>query len=195
MTVVRSVAHTAILAVGEGAAELNLLRHLKSIYLPRHCGTTVRIVGGLGKGGRGVLDYARGQATAGDYARVVLLLDTDVDWNDALRKEARQARFDVVESTPCLEAWLLAIHGDRRARSSAHPSRRSRRNSECLRMTSVCPCGTLAAPSSMHPGRRSTRWRPFSKRSTCLERGGHARPILTTRSSPHCCGAANAVTP
>src|SRR5690606_11892200 len=45
------------------------------------------------------------------------LLDTDTDWDDACRAKARKSRIgrrgrlDVIESKPCLEAWLLKILG------------------------------------------------------------------------------------
>lgn len=42
---------------------------------------------------------------------------------DDQRRRARKLGFVVVESTPCLEAWLLAIHRDERPRSSAQHKR------------------------------------------------------------------------
>lgn len=112
-------AQTTILAVGEGKAELLLLGHLKQAFGARGSGTSITVRGGFGKGGKGVLDYAIRIANGVDYDDVVLLLDCDTDWDDAQRRRARSKRFTVVESKPCLESWLLAIHGDRRPRNTA----------------------------------------------------------------------------
>lgn len=108
----------AVLAVGEGHAELAWLRHLKALYLPRGCGTTLKIQGGYGKGGKGVIDYAESVSNGADYAARIVILDTDVDWDDTQRRRARTLLFDVIESEPCIEAWLLSSHGDARPRSS-----------------------------------------------------------------------------
>lgn len=114
----RKLAHTAALAVGEGKGELALLNHIKTLYLSRGCGITLKVQGGYGKGGKGVIDYAERISAGADYDRRIVLLDTDTDWNDYQRARAAKAGFDVVESAPCLEAWLLAIHGERRERNS-----------------------------------------------------------------------------
>lgn len=114
----RVLALTALLAVGEGDAELTVLNHLKTLYLPRGCGTTIKIRGGFGKGGKGVLDYAERISAGVDFDRRILVLDTDTDWDDLQRARARDGGFEVVESVPCLEAWLLEVHGDRKHRHS-----------------------------------------------------------------------------
>jgi len=108
---IRRLATLALLAVGEGDAELLLLKHLKQLYLPRGCGTTLKVQGGLGKGGKGVLDYALRASAGFAYDRRIVLLDTDTDWNDEQRRRAKSEEIVVVESDPCLEAWLLTIHG------------------------------------------------------------------------------------
>jgi RloB-like protein len=112
------IAVVAALAVGEGKAEVLFLSHIKALYLPRGCGTTLKIAGGLGKGGKGVLDYAISISANAEYDKRILLLDTDTDWNNAERARAKENRFDVVESTPCFEAWLLAVHGEQRTLNS-----------------------------------------------------------------------------
>tara|TARA_B100001105_G_scaffold143007_1_gene114642 strand:- start:2092 stop:2592 length:501 start_codon:yes stop_codon:yes gene_type:complete len=113
----------SIIAIGEGEAEAVFLDHVKALYVPRGCGTSLRIKTALGKGGKGVLDYAERQCAGLAHDVRILLLDTDVDWHDQQRRRARQLGFLVVESTPCLEAWLLAIHRDERPRSSAQHKR------------------------------------------------------------------------
>lgn len=113
----------SIIAIGEGKAEAVFLEHIKTLYLPRGCGTSLKIKPALGKGGKGVLDYAERQCAGLAHDVRIVLLDTDVDWNDDQRRRARKQGFVVVESTPCLEAWLLAIHRDERSRSSAQHKR------------------------------------------------------------------------
>jgi hypothetical protein len=125
--VVRTLADHSLLAVGEGKAELVLLNHIKELYLQRGCGTTLKVRGGFGKGGKGVIDYAMAVSSGADYTRRIVLLDTDAGWDDVQRARARQANLDVVESNPCLEAWLLAIHGDQRERNSGECKREFKR--------------------------------------------------------------------
>lgn len=102
----------AFAIVGEGLAERVFLEHLKSLYAPRGCGVTYKIIEASGKGGRGVLDYAISRTHGFDYDEVYVLLDTDTDWDDVQRERARENNIRVVESDPCIEFWLLAIHGN-----------------------------------------------------------------------------------
>lgn len=101
----------AVLVVGEGDAECEFLRHLKALYVGRNSNKAVTIKNARGKGGRGVLktalDEVRYKGSA--YDEVAVLLDTDTDWDDALRAKARQSKVMVFESTPCLEAELLRV--------------------------------------------------------------------------------------
>jgi len=99
------------LAVGEGKSEVLLLNHVKQLYLPRKCGITLKVVDGLGKGGSAVLTRTIRVSAGLDFNRKIALLDTDTDWDATQRERAREGEIEVVESTPCLEAWLLAIHG------------------------------------------------------------------------------------
>ncbi|RZT93728.1 hypothetical protein [Rivibacter subsaxonicus] len=108
----------AAVAIGEGKGEYEFVCHTKSLYLPRACGTTLKVKQAFGKGGRGVLDYAIQVKKANDFDRCIAVLDTDTDWDDRQRKRARLADILVVESTPCLEAWLLQIHEVGGVRSS-----------------------------------------------------------------------------
>jgi hypothetical protein len=107
----RQLARIAALAVGEGKAEMVLLNHIKQLYLPRGCGTTLKVRGNIGKGGKGVLDYAIRVSAGVDYDCRIALLDTDVDWSNDERARAQGEGIVVIESDPCLEAWLLSVHG------------------------------------------------------------------------------------
>ena len=110
MKVARRKPLVTILAVGEGTAEEELLRHLKSIYITRDSGISVTIKNARGKGAAHVIDVARRYSHGADFRIKVALLDTDQDWNSGVQKEARLAKVHVLESTPCLESTLLAIH-------------------------------------------------------------------------------------
>ena len=114
----RVVVHT-VLAVGEGKAECVLLEHIKALYVGRGAGFTVKVLGGYGKGGKGVLDYAIARSGGADYDVRFALLDTDASWDDTQRARARAQGIRVVESSPCLEAWLLEIHRFAGERDSA----------------------------------------------------------------------------
>jgi hypothetical protein len=99
-----------LLIVVEGEAEIAFVRHLKAIYRDA-LGRAVQEANAHGKGGRHVLKTAIRRASNRDYDKVILLLDTDTDWSEADRARARRSRIDVIESSPCLEAWLLRILG------------------------------------------------------------------------------------
>jgi hypothetical protein len=42
---------------------------------------------------------------------MAILIDVDQDWDDSLRVKARAHGVQVLESEPCLEAWLLLVTG------------------------------------------------------------------------------------
>lgn len=104
-----------VLIVGEGFADCDFLRHLKALYVGRSSNKTVTIKNARGKGGRHVLKTALDEVKHKEaaYDEVAVLLDTDTDWDDALRAKARKSKVTVFESTPCLEAVLLRIAGHR----------------------------------------------------------------------------------
>lgn len=103
----RSVRRTALI-VGEGLAEEVFLSHLKRLVVERGQ-QSVTVKNAKGKGGRHVLDVALRQCRVADYDRVAVLLDTDTDWDESQRARARKSKIEVFESSPCLEAVLLAV--------------------------------------------------------------------------------------
>lgn len=112
----RAVKET-LLIVGEGEAEIAFVRYVKRMY-GDSLGRSVQEHNAKGRGGKNVLETALRRANNNRaYDKVVLLLDTDTDWNDELRAKVRRSRIgkhgrlDVIESDPCLEAWLLKILG------------------------------------------------------------------------------------
>ncbi len=116
MTAKKRVVRETLLIVVEGDAEVALIRHLKNVYRDA-LGRAVQEANARGKGGSHVLDVAIRRANNRDHDKVILLLDTDTNWSDAERAKARKSRIgrrgrlDVIESCPCLEAWILSILG------------------------------------------------------------------------------------
>ena len=124
-TPMRQQRRTVLMVGEEGFADCDFLRHLKTLYVGRSSNKTVTIKNARGKGGRHVLktalDEVRHKGAA--YDVVAVLLDTDTDWDDALRAKARTAKVMVFESTPCLEAELLRIADHRAPQVSAQCKR------------------------------------------------------------------------
>jgi len=102
--------HT-ILVVHEGYAEEHVLKHLRALYLARGSGLALTTQNARGGGGKHALDLALRVWRRTPYDQVALLIDTDQDWDDAQRERARRGGVLAIESSPCLEAWLLAVNG------------------------------------------------------------------------------------
>mgnify|MGYP000364266456 CR=1 FL=1 len=100
-----------VLIVGEGDAEEAFLRHLKTVFVGRMTGITIKIGNAHGKGAGNVIDHTRKQANTYAYDRVAALFDTDTDWTPEVEKQARAAKIIVLPSTPCLETELLRLKG------------------------------------------------------------------------------------
>lgn len=107
-----------VLIVCEGYAEECFVRHLRSQYLSRTGDLALTTQNARGRGGQHVLDHALRLRKRGSYDQVAMLADTDQDWDDRQRARARGYRIQVVESSPCLEAWLLEVNGHRPPDSS-----------------------------------------------------------------------------
>ena len=114
-TKTRTVKET-LLIVCEGDAEIAFVRFVKRTYADA-LGRAVQEHNAKGKGGKHVLETGLRRAKNNRaYDKVVLLLDTDQDWNDELRARTRKSRvgkhpISVIEADPCLESWLLQILG------------------------------------------------------------------------------------
>lgn len=106
---------STLLIVGEGDSEEAFLKHLRSLYCSSGEGVVATVRNAHGKGPENVIDFAKRQARIGEYRKLVALLDTDIPWTDALKKEARKARIVMIGSVPCFEGLLLSILGHRPA--------------------------------------------------------------------------------
>lgn len=111
MKPMRRQAKFTVLIVGEGDAEVALLRHLKAIYVQRGSGIAVTIKNANGKGAGHVIDVTRRQAQIAAFDQKAALFDTDTDWADRVKKSAREAKVVVLPCEPCVEAVLLSVHG------------------------------------------------------------------------------------
>jgi hypothetical protein len=105
-----------LLIVCEGEAEIAFVRFVKRTYADE-LGRAVLEANEKGKGGKRVLENGLRRARNNRATdKLVFLLDTDKDWDDAQRARARKARVgkhpvSVIEANPCLEAWLLQVLG------------------------------------------------------------------------------------
>ena len=95
------------------------MRHLRKLYLSGRVGHAVSDHNARGRGGKRALELATSPRVKVGVDQLVNLIDTDQDWNDDLRAAARRRRVHVVESAPCLEAWLLQVAGHKPPDSSA----------------------------------------------------------------------------
>jgi len=107
----RPLRRTALI-VGEGFAEVELQRHLKSLLTANRQGCELTIRNARGRGAGHVVQYAIAQMRNAEFDRIGVLLDTDHDWTQATQACARRANVQVFSSDPCLEAWLLRLVGE-----------------------------------------------------------------------------------
>jgi hypothetical protein len=84
---------------------------VKRIYAPQGCGLSVKIKNAGGKGAKHVVDWTIRQTQIAEFDDVAALLDTDVDWSEAVHRKAKKARIIVLQSTPQFEAMLLRLIG------------------------------------------------------------------------------------
>jgi hypothetical protein len=105
--------------VCEGDADEHFARHIGRVYLERDCGTVLQRRNAHGFGGARALEIAlqlKGQTAHDGYG---ILIDADRHWGIKERDSARAAGIVVIASSPCLEATLLAIDGQRVYRLSS----------------------------------------------------------------------------
>jgi hypothetical protein len=120
-------ARRTVRIVCEGDAEVCVVRHLRSIYLGGNVGHAVSHKNARGKGGKRALELALSPRVRGEVDVIAILIDSDQDWNDGLRLQAQRRGVHVVESAPCLEAWLLQAAGHRPPTTTAECKREFRR--------------------------------------------------------------------
>jgi hypothetical protein len=127
----RRQARTTLLIVGEGYAEFGLLKHLRALYTGGNEGYSVTVKNARGKGAGHVVQYAIRQGEQFPFDHSGALLDTDEGWTEDVQALVRRKRLQVVASTPCLEAWLLAIRGRSGERDTSGHKREFQRSFGC----------------------------------------------------------------
>ncbi|WP_411878397.1 hypothetical protein [Polaromonas sp. YR568] len=118
----RSV-RSAVLIVGEGYAEVYLLKYIRSLYTSGNQGYEISIGNARGKGAGHIVEYTIRLAAQGGFNAVAALLDTDTDWTPAVQQLAARKNITLLASEPCLEAWLLGVVGKAKQGSSADQKR------------------------------------------------------------------------
>lgn len=106
----RQIARTVLL-VGEGDSEVQWLQHVKGLYVVRGCGLAVTIKNARGKGAAHVVDVTIRQSLNAAFDVKGALLDTDTDWTEKTKAKARKNKVQVIAAEPCLEGFLLMLHG------------------------------------------------------------------------------------
>lgn len=96
-----------VLVVTEGYTDKAFAEHLKSLYITRGCGVSVKIRNAKGKGADNVMSTALGVKEG--YDRVVCFFDDDLPLKKVLRNKAERQKFVLIASSPCLEGLFLNI--------------------------------------------------------------------------------------
>ena len=100
-----------LLIVGEGLDEEAFLKYLSSKLVTRGAGLKVTIKNAKGKGAKHVIDWTIRQAGIAHYDSVAALFDTDTDWTQAVKQQAKKHKILLLTSDPCFEAMLLRMLG------------------------------------------------------------------------------------
>lgn len=100
-----------LLVVGEGHTEVAFLNYLKTLYCRDPSSASVKVENAHGKGPENVLNTAFRKQKRASYDRVVAVLDTDIEWTAALKRDAKQNSVQLVGNEPCIEALFLALLG------------------------------------------------------------------------------------
>lgn len=100
-----------LFVVGEGQTEVAFLNYLKTLYCRGSSSVKVTVQNAYGKGPENILQTALRKKNQADYDCVVAVLDTDIPWTTALKKEAHTNNVILIGNTPCIEALFLDLLG------------------------------------------------------------------------------------
>lgn len=100
-----------LLVVGEGHTEVEFLKYLRTLYCRKPSSASVKVENAHGKGPENVLNTAIRRQKRASYDRIVAVLDTDIEWSVALKRDAEQNDVLLVGNEPCIEALFLALLG------------------------------------------------------------------------------------
>lgn len=96
-----------VFGFGEGESENIVLKYLRSQYAQNRTSITISDAGGGDP--NHILKKATGVRSSYSYNYSFILLDTDKQWTETLKKRARELKFELIGSSPCLEGLLLSI--------------------------------------------------------------------------------------
>lgn len=98
-----------VLLVGEGADEEAFLHHVKTTFVPRGSGKTVKVKNAQGKGATHVVEWTIRQMATAEFDTVAIMLDTDKDWTLEAQKMAADKGIILLPSDPRFEAVMLRL--------------------------------------------------------------------------------------
>lgn len=87
------------------------LNYLKTLYCRDPSSASVKVENAHGKGPENVLNTAIRRQKRASYARVVAVLDTDIEWTAAFKRDAKKHGVLLMGNEPCIEALFLALLG------------------------------------------------------------------------------------
>ena len=100
-----------VLIVGEGDSEEVFLKHVRGLYTANNSGFRITIKNACGKGAAYVVDKTVRLSCGIAYDAKVALLDNDTGCIAQARDHAKREGVELLEQSPCIEAWLLSMHG------------------------------------------------------------------------------------
>ena len=106
----RSIRRT-ILIVAEGEREFAVAEHLRSIALTLGRGHSLTVVNAQQRGASNAVETAVSLFRNMAFDVAVVMVDATSEITAAIRAKARTRKVTLLESAPCLEAWLLQVHG------------------------------------------------------------------------------------
>ena len=98
-----------ILIVGEGARDEAFLKHLKSLYVGRDSGVSIKIINAQGGSPYDIVIFTARQIQNVSYDRAIVVMDTDVPWLQKTANKAKKHKIKLIGVEPCIEGLMLTI--------------------------------------------------------------------------------------
>jgi hypothetical protein len=112
-----------VLIVGEGARDEAFIKHLKSVYVGRESGISVRIINAQGGSPHDIVTFTIRQIQNASYDRVIVVMDTDVQWLQKTITRAKKKKIKLIGTEPCIEGLMLGVL-DRHVPSASNECKR-----------------------------------------------------------------------
>lgn len=111
---VKSARQTALIVIGEGAADQAFITHMKGLFNPRGSSLSLKVEAGDGGSAGNIITHAIRAYKSIGYDQRILVLDSDLPPSAQETKSARQAGYEIILWSPqCLEGALLETLGER----------------------------------------------------------------------------------